>query len=108
ERVLLRIVAEHATIWNNLGWAHRDLTKKRDVLRAHCDHVKRNFDEIENSQQTLAAIAQSEDEAKAATAAIEAEIPFLSGGSDLIVAGTPEQCIERVQKTIDMGATSLI
>ena len=108
ERVLLRIVAEHATIWNNLGWAHRDLAKKLDVLRAHCDHVKRNFDEIEISQQTLGAIAESEDEAKAATAAIQAELPFLSGGSELIVAGTPEQCIERVRKTVAMGATSLI
>ena len=108
ERVLLRIVAEHATIWNNLGWAHRDLAKKIDVLRAHCDHVKRDFDGIEISQQTLGAIAETEDEAKAAAAAIQAELPFLSGGSELIVAGTPEQCIERVRKTIAMGATGFI
>jgi F420-dependent oxidoreductase-like protein len=108
ERVLLRIVAEHATIWNNLGWAHRDLAKKIDVLRAHCDHVKRDFDAIEISQQTLGAIAETEDEAKVATAAIQAELPFLSSGAELIVAGTPEQCIERVRKTIALGATGFI
>lgn len=108
ERVLLRIVAEHATIWNNLGWAHRELPKKLDVLRAHCEHVKRDFDAIEISQQTLGAIAETEDEAKRATEAILAELPFLSGGSDLVIAGTPEQCIERVQKTVDMGATGFV
>jgi len=108
ERVLLRIVAEHATIWNNLGWAHRDLTRKLDVLRKHCEHVKRDFDSIEISQQTLAAIAESEDEARRASDAIQAELPFLSSGRELIIAGTPEQCIERVQRSLDMGVTSLI
>jgi F420-dependent oxidoreductase-like protein len=108
ERVLLRIVAEHATIWNNLGWAHRDLARKLDVLRSHCDTVKRNFDEIEISQQTLGAVAETADEAERATDAILAEVPFLSGGRDLIIAGTPEQCIERVRASLAMGATTLI
>jgi F420-dependent oxidoreductase-like protein len=108
ERVLLRIVAEHATIWNNLGWAHRDLGHKLDVLRGHCDTVKRDFEQIEISQQTLGAIAETEEDAKRATDAVLAEVPFLSGGRDLIIAGTPEQCIERVRKSLAMGITSLI
>ena len=108
ERVLLRIVAEHANVWNNLGWAHRDLAKKLDVLRAHCDHVKRDFDSIEISQQTLGAIAETEAEAQRATEAICAELPFLSGGGDLNITGTPEQCIERVRKSVAMGATSFV
>lgn len=108
ERVLLRIVAEHADIWNNLGWAHRDLAHKIDVLRAHCDTVKRDVDAIEISQQTVAAIGETEDEARRATADVLAEVPFLAGGNDLIVAGTPEQCAERVRKTIAMGATTLL
>lgn len=108
ERVLLRIVAEHATIWNNLGWAHRDLPKKLDVLRGHCDHIKRDFDAIEISQQTLGAVAETEADAQAATAAVLAEVPFLAGGRDLIIAGTPDECVARVQKSLDMGITSLI
>ena len=107
ERVLLRIAAEHATIWNNLGWAHRDLPRKLEVLRAHCDHVKRI-----SSDRDLAAdagaIAETEDEARAATDAVLDEMPFLAGGRDLIIAGTPEQCIERVRQTIALGATSLV
>jgi F420-dependent oxidoreductase-like protein len=108
ERVLLRIVAEHADVWNNLGWAHRQLPQKIEVLRRHCDAVKRDFTAIEISQQTVAAIGESEAAAKAATDAVRAEVPFLAGGDDLIVAGTPDECIERVQRTVAMGATTLI
>jgi alkanesulfonate monooxygenase SsuD/methylene tetrahydromethanopterin reductase-like flavin-dependent oxidoreductase (luciferase family) len=78
------------------------------VLRGHCDHVKRDFDAIEISQQTLGAIAETEAEAQRATEAVCAELPFLSGGPELNITGTPEQCIERVQRTIAMGATSFI
>src|SRR5213083_2506740 len=36
ERVLLRHVARHADIWNNLGVNHADVVRKRDVLAGHC------------------------------------------------------------------------
>jgi F420-dependent oxidoreductase-like protein len=108
ERVLLRIVAEHADIWNNLGWAHGQLAQKAEVLRRHCDTVKRDFAAIEISQQTVAAIAETEAEAKRATDAVLNEVAFLAGGRDLIIAGTPQQCIERVQKSVAMGATSFV
>jgi len=108
EKVLLKIVAEHADIWNNMGWAHGLLPHKIDVLHKHCEALERDPGEIEISQQLLAAIGETETEARVATERVCAELPFLSGGDDLIIAGRPEQCIERVQKTIDMGATTLM
>jgi F420-dependent oxidoreductase-like protein len=108
ERVLLRLVAKHADIWNNLGIAHPQLPHKLDVLRRHCDAVKRDFGTIEISQQTIAAIGATEPAARRATDAIRAELPFLSGGDDLIIAGTPDECIERVQRSAAMGITKLI
>ena len=108
EKVLLRIVAEHADIWNNLGWAHAQLEKKAEILRRHCDRLKRDFEAIEISQQTVAAIGATEAEARRATAAVRAEVPFLAGGDELIIAGTPDECIERVRRTVAMGATSLL
>lgn len=108
ERVLLRIVAEHADMWNNLGWAHSLLSHKIEVLQRHCERLKRDPDEIEISQQVLGAIGETETEARVATERICAELPFLSGGEKLIIAGRPAQCIERVQQTIDMGATTLL
>ena len=108
ERVLLRIVAEHADMWNNLGWAHSLLSHKTEVLHRHCETLKRDPSEIEISQQVLAAIGETETEARVATEKICGELPFLSGGENLIIAGRPAQCIERIQNTIDMGATTLI
>ncbi|HZR84377.1 MAG TPA: TIGR03560 family F420-dependent LLM class oxidoreductase [Candidatus Binatia bacterium] len=108
ERVLLRIVAEHADVWNNLGWAHRQLPAKIEVLKRHCETVKRDFDEIEVSQQTVAAIGETPADAKRAADAVRAEVPFLAGGDDLMIAGTPDECIERVRKTVAMGATSFV
>lgn len=108
EKVLLKIVAEHADIWNNMGWAQSHLRHKIEVLHRHCDSFKRDPAEIEISQQLLAAIGETETEAKVAKERVCAELPFLSGGDDLIIAGRPEQCIERVQRTIDMGATTLL
>ena len=108
ERVLLRIVAEHADIWNNLGVAHRDVPRKLEVLRRHCDAAKRDFAAIEISQQTLAAIATRPDDARRATEGVRTSLPFLSGGDDLIIAGTPDECIERIERSAAMGITSLI
>jgi F420-dependent oxidoreductase-like protein len=108
ERVLLRLVAKHADIWNNLGIAHPQLPHKLDVLRRHCDAVGRDFGSIEISQQTIAAIGANEATARRATDAIRAELPFLSGGDDLIIAGTPDECVKRVERSAAMGITTLI
>jgi F420-dependent oxidoreductase-like protein len=108
ERVLLRIVAEHADIWNNLGIAHREIEHKLEVLRRHCDAAQRDFDSIEISQQTVAAIGESEQQARAATELVRSEVPFLSGGDDLALTGTAEQCIERVEKSIARGITTFV
>lgn len=108
EKVLLRIVAAHAQIWNNLGIDQPHLERKTKILQEHCGALGRDFQEIEISQQTTAAIGSTEIEAKRAKEKILSELPFLGGGEDWIIAGTPDQCIERVQKTIDAGATTLL
>ena len=108
EKVLLRIVAAQAQIWNNLGIDQPQLERKTQILREHCDGVGRDFAEIEISQQTTAAIGATEADARKAKEKILTDLPFLGGGEDWVIAGTPEKCIERVQKTIDAGATTLL
>jgi len=65
EKVLLRIAAEHADIWNNLAVNQGKLVQKRDVLRRHCDAVGRDFAEIALSQQTIVVIGADESEGHA-------------------------------------------
>src|SRR5262249_61671597 len=64
EKGLLKLVARYADIWNNLGMFHRQVAEKLAVLRAHCEKLGRNFEDIEVSQQTIGAIADSEAEAR--------------------------------------------
>jgi F420-dependent oxidoreductase-like protein len=108
EKVLLGLVARHADIWNNLGVAHPELPHKLDVLRAHCARLGRDPGEIEVSQQTIAAIASSRDEAQRRTAEVHQEVGFLTGAPDLCPTGTPDEIVRRLQRNIDMGITSFI
>ena len=63
EKVLLRIAAQHADIWNNLAVFQAQLGAKVEALRRRCDDVKRDLAEIRVSQQCVVVI--EEDEARA-------------------------------------------
>jgi F420-dependent oxidoreductase-like protein len=45
EKVLLKLVARHADVWNYNG-SQKDFAHFRDVLKGHCRTVGRDFDEI--------------------------------------------------------------
>jgi F420-dependent oxidoreductase-like protein len=108
EKVLLRLVARHADIWNNLGIAHRELPHKLAVLCTHCDRIGRDVSEIEVSQQTIGAIALDRDEARRRTEALHQEVGFLTGAPDLCPTGTPDEIVTRLRRSIEMGATNFI
>src|SRR5437016_3446411 len=108
ERVLLRLVARHADIWNNLGVNHADVVRKRDVLAGHCRAIGRDPAEIEVSQQTLGAIALDRAAAGRKAAEVLEELPFLTGAPDLILAGTPDEIHVRIARNRGLGITMFI
>ncbi len=108
ERVLLRLVARYADIWNNLGIAHAEFPRKLAVLRQHCERIGRDPGEIELSQQTIAAIALSRDDARRRTEALHQEIGFLTGAPALCPTGTPDEIVARLRRSIEMGVTTFI
>ncbi|MGH7818299.1 MAG: TIGR03560 family F420-dependent LLM class oxidoreductase, partial [Candidatus Binatia bacterium] len=108
EKILLKLVARYADIWNNLGISHREISHKLEVLRTHCEKVGRSFEDIEISQQTIAAIALDRDAARRRTEDVHGEVGFLSGAPELCLTGTPAEIIERVRKNVDLGITTFI
>jgi F420-dependent oxidoreductase-like protein len=108
ERVLLRHVARHADIWNNLGAYHAETPRKLEILAKHCRDLGRDFAEIEISQQTLAAIATDKATAERKKNAVLEELPFLAGDRDLILAGTPDQIRARVETNRGLGITTFL
>ena len=110
ERVLLRIAARHADIWNNLAAFQSDLGRKVEALRRRCAEVGRDFDAIEVSQQCLVVIAETDDGARAA---LERAGRIYGGhmGAGLEehgIWGTPEQVIERIRRHTALGCTLFV
>jgi F420-dependent oxidoreductase-like protein len=107
EKVLLRIAARHADIWNNMAATQTELPRKVEVLRERCAEVGRDPASIEVSQQCLVIIAATEDEARAALAKA-AKIyggHMGAGMEETGIWGTPEGVIERIRKRVDVGCT---
>jgi F420-dependent oxidoreductase-like protein len=110
EKVLLRIAAEHADIWNNLAVFQGDLARKIEVLERHCGDVGRDFGELVVSQQTLVVIAETEAEAKEA---IQKAIRIYGGhmGAGLEshgIWGHPERVVEGIERHRELGCSMFV
>ena len=110
ERHLFRAVARHADICN-VGF-EMDLDEHEASLNAlggHCHDVGRDISEIEVSHNTRVVIAANaaEFEQVVAREAANANTNVADYRASLsrAVAGTPEQCIEKIRSYVDYGIT---
>jgi F420-dependent oxidoreductase-like protein len=108
EKVMLRLVAQHADVWNNLGAYHGEVAHKREVLLRHCRDVGRDPAEILVTQQTLAAIAMDRTDAARRTDKVVAELGFLDATPDLALTGTPDEIRARVEKNRALGISGFV
>jgi F420-dependent oxidoreductase-like protein len=105
EKVLLRLVAKHADIWNNLAVHLGDLQAKVAVLREHCRAAGRNPATLAVSQQTMVVIGQ---DAADAAAKVEKAKRIYGGHLGSGISGTPEECIEHIGRLAEIGCSLLI
>ena len=107
ERVTLKIVAQHADIWNNSAVNQGALAHKIDVLRRHADDVGRDMDEITVSQQCLVTIAENAEDADAMVETAQRIFGGHMGdpAGPMALSGTPDRVAERIQQHIDLGCT---
>lgn len=98
ERKTLRIVAEHADIWNVFG-TPETLAHKDEVLRQHCDDVGRDPDAIERTVGCKITIRSTEAEAYRALEGILAnnDLTLASVADDhTFWTGTPGQLADKM------------
>jgi alkanesulfonate monooxygenase SsuD/methylene tetrahydromethanopterin reductase-like flavin-dependent oxidoreductase (luciferase family) len=96
ERKTLRIVAQHADMWNVFG-TPEVLAHKDEVLRAHCSDVGRDPAEIERTVGCKITIRQTEAEAERVRLSLleHNRTPLSRVEGDLTFwTGTPEQIAE--------------
>jgi len=110
EKVLMKLAARHADIWNNLAVNQPVLGDKVDVLRRHCDDEGRDPDSIVVSQQCVVIIQETEQAAAEAVTKAQRLYGGHMGGDleETGIWGTPEGVIERIQRHVDLGCTMFV
>ncbi len=109
EKVLLKIAARHADVWNNLAVHQNDLGAKVAKLREHCAAVGRDPAEIRVSQQCLVVIGDTEADAREKSEkAARIYGGHMGAGGPLSIMGTAEQCIEKIRAHVALGCTMLV
>lgn len=111
ERLTLRVVAKHADIYNLWGGTSRDFGRKVRALRKHCEEVGRDPGEIELSYSTDVIIGETKSEVRGVIRKLVGEgwgpapeDQFVEGR----IAGTPEECAEKLNEFLKLGATHFI
>jgi F420-dependent oxidoreductase-like protein len=105
ERVLLRLAARHADIWNNLAVNQPELARKVGVLHAHCRAIGRDPKAIQVSQQTMVIIGKDATDAQAKVQKAQA---LYGGHLGEGIAGTPEECTAKIRELVAAGCTMFI
>jgi alkanesulfonate monooxygenase SsuD/methylene tetrahydromethanopterin reductase-like flavin-dependent oxidoreductase (luciferase family) len=109
EKVLLRIAAQHADIWNNLAVNQNDLAVKVAKLKEHCADVHRDPAAITISQQCMVVIGDSESDAQAKAQKAQATYGgHMGAAGPLTISGTPPQCVDKIRAHIELGCTMFI
>jgi F420-dependent oxidoreductase-like protein len=105
ERRLLRVVAEHADIWNCPNNAALDLERKLGVLRRHCDDIGRDAGEIEVSEQCVVVLGHNETDLRAKRKLAKQTLGAVFDIDKTALQGTPEQLIEVIRARRQQGVT---
>jgi len=110
ERVLLRIAAQHADIWNNLAVFQSQLGAKIEALHRRCDEVKRDIAEIRISQQCVVVIEADEAKAKESLEKAKKIYGGHMGGAleEHGIWGAPERVIDCIDRHRKLGCGLLV
>jgi len=108
EKLMLRVVAKHADIWNTFG-SPEVFHHKIAVLKEHCAAVGRNFDEIEVSWAGLTFVTDSAEEKQEmitrAAAMFGAPAEMITPS---LLIGSPTELRDRIEQFIEAGVTHFI
>ena len=102
ERRTLRIVAEHGDIWNTFYGDIDEYRHKLDVLAGHCADVARDPAEVRKSLTFRAILDEHEQAARERARALYGD-PLPERLRNMMIVGTPEQCVERLRGYADLG-----
>ena len=108
EKVLLRLVARHAQVWN-MGGSPAEFARKIEVLDRHCAEVGRDPAEIERSWFGPLLIDEDGDRLETRLRRRAERAGGVGAAIDeKMIAGTPEKVIARIREYVALGVTHFI
>ena len=107
ERTTLRIVAEHADLWNAFGTPEL-VTHKRSVLRSHCANVGRDPDTIAATLNCGVIVRDSEVAVQERLHEIGGVAGFPDYSASNQPYGTPEQVARRLAEYARVGVSEIV
>ena len=105
EKLMLRVVARHADIWNCPNNVATELPRKLAVLHDHCAAIGRDPQTIEVSEQCVVVLGKDEAEFKEKWAFAKGALGRVFDLEKTAFRGTPNQVIDQLHKRREQGVT---
>jgi F420-dependent oxidoreductase-like protein len=109
EKVLLKIVAKHADMWNMGNADAAEMKRLIGVIERHGDTVGRNTDEIEKTLMLALcykAPKQREETLSSIVAMMAQTTP--DRAREMMVIGNKQECVDKLERYIKAGVTHFI
>ena len=107
EKMTLKVVANHANACNLFGGSEV-IKHKLNVLRAHCEKIGRDYGEILKTKLGGVVISRTDKEAYSKLQKVRPTHISLEQYRQQVIWGSPDRCVDEVQKLIDAGIEYLI
>jgi len=105
-RHMLRVVSSHADHWNiQTPITPQQYRRKVQTVERYCQEIGRDPTSIARSLWAGTIIGEDEQEFARAIEELKPPHPFYMKGR---IAGTPDQCIERIREFVELGVTTFI
>ncbi len=109
EKLMLRLVATYADIWNvAAGTSLEEYKRKTAVLEQHCREIGRDPKTIERSRQMIVVLAEKSEELPGKMCEAQERFALFGNMEQIAIRGTPEECVAQIQQMIDLGVTYFI
>jgi F420-dependent oxidoreductase-like protein len=109
ERVLLKIVAKHADMWNMTNAELPEMERLIGIIERHCDTVGRDSDEIEKTEMMAMCYkpAKQREEIMTGLIAMMAQTTP-EKARDRMIIGSKQECIDKIERFAKAGVTHFI
>jgi alkanesulfonate monooxygenase SsuD/methylene tetrahydromethanopterin reductase-like flavin-dependent oxidoreductase (luciferase family) len=102
EKLMLRVIAQHADWWNLVGVTAETYAHKSEVLRRHCADVGRDLAGIRKTWAGVMSIASTRPQAEAAM------VGYPIWPEDTPILGTPAEVVVQLQNYTSLGVDCFI